>query len=75
MKGSEEMSEMPKIRVIGTDEAVKILAEHGMTTTRGKLGLGLQQGVYPFGVAIKMSEWCYEIYYNMLMKWIEERAC
>lgn len=61
------------IRVIGTKEACRILAEHGMSTTPAKLGLGLQQRVYPFGVAIQMSEWCYEIYENLLMQWIKER--
>ena len=63
----------PKIRVIGTKEACKILSEHGMSTTPLKLGLGLQQRVYPFGVAIKMQEWCYEIYENLLLMWIKER--
>lgn len=69
------MNEIPKIRVIGTREAAKILADHGMSTTPNKIGLGLQQKVYPFGVAIKMSEWVYEIYENLLMQWIKEREC
>lgn len=61
------------IRVIGTKEACRILAEHGMTTTPQKIGLGLQQRVYPFGVAIKMQEWVYEIYETLLREWIRER--
>ena len=72
MKEGSRM-EIPKIRVIGTKEACRILGEHGMSTTPNKIGLGLQQGVYPFGVAIKMTEWSYEIYENLLMKWIKER--
>lgn len=68
------MNNTPKIRVINTRRACEILAEHGMKTDPMKLGLGLQQRVYPFGVAIQMKNWVYEIYENLLMKWIEERA-
>ena len=39
-----------------------------------KLGLGLQQRVYPFGVAIEAGRWIYEIYLNLLLKWIKERT-
>ena len=37
-------------------------------------GIGLQQGVYSFGVAIKSTQWIYEIYDTLLYKWIEERS-
>ncbi len=69
------MAEMiPKIRVITVKRACEILEEHGMKTDPGKLGLGLQQRVYPFGVAIQSGRWIYEIYENLLMDWIRERA-
>lgn len=61
------------INVISTKRACEILKEHGMDTNPLKLGLGLQQRVYPFGVAIKSHQWIYEIYDTLLMKWIEER--
>lgn len=64
----------PQIKVISTKQACKILAEHGLQTDPNKLGLGLQQGVYPFGVAIKSTRWIYEIYYHLLIEWIRERA-
>lgn len=67
------MPDIPKIRVINTKRACEILEEHGMKTDQNKLGLGLQQQVYPFGVAIKMGRWVYEIYEHLLMQWIEER--
>lgn len=67
----EEMK--PKIKVISVKRACEILAEHGMKTDPQKLGLGLQQKVYDFGVAIHMTQWAYEIYENLLMKWIKER--
>lgn len=65
---------MSTIKVISMKEACKILGEHGLRTDPQKLGLGLQQKVYPFGVAIKSTNWIYEIYLNLLLKWIEERS-
>lgn len=68
------MPEVPQINVISTKRACEILAEHGLSTTPLKLGLGLQQKVYPFGVAIKSHQWIYEIYENLLRTWIAERT-
>lgn len=70
-----ELVEMkPRIRVITAKRACEILAEHGMKTDPQKLGLGLQQRVYPFGVAIQGGRWIYEIYEHKLMEWIRETA-
>ncbi len=66
--------DVPQIKVISTQRAVEILKEHGMSTDPQKIGLGLQQKVYPFGVAIHDNRWMYEIYENLLMKWIAERS-
>lgn len=67
--------EIPQIKVISTKEACKILDEHGLKTDPQRLGLGLQQKVYPFGIAIKgTGRWIYEIYLNLLLKWISERS-
>lgn len=68
------MADLPKINVITTKRACEILAEHGMKTDPNKLGLGLQQRVYPFGVAIQAGRWIYEIYEHQLIKWINEVA-
>ena len=66
---------MPEqIKVISTKEACRILAEYGLKTDPQTLGLGLQQRVYPFGVAIEAGRWIYEIYLNLLLKWIKERT-
>lgn len=74
-KEGEGMAEMvPQIRVITMKRACEILAEHGLKTDPNKLGLGLQQRVYPFGVAIQAGRWIYEVYEHQLLKWIEERA-
>lgn len=61
------------MKVISINEACRILAEHGFKVSPAHLGAGLQQKVYPFGVAIKMTQWVYEIYDVLLMKWIRER--
>lgn len=74
MKGADIMADLPKINVITTKRACEILAEHGMKTDPNKLGLGLQQRVYPFGVAIQAGRWIYEIYEHQLIKWINEVA-
>ena len=68
------MSDFPQIKIISTKRACEILEKHGMKTNENKLGLGLQQKVYPFGVAIKSKVWIYEIYENLLLQWIAERA-
>lgn len=70
----QEMPDMPQIKVISTKRACEILAEYGMDTNPNKLGLGLQQKIYPFGVAIKATIWIYEIYERKLLEWIMERA-
>ncbi len=69
-----EMADTPQIRVINTKRACEILADHGMKTDPNKIGLGLQQKVYPFGVAIHDKRWIYEIYENLLLDWISERS-
>ena len=62
------------LKIISVQQACKILAEHGFSVSPTHLGLGLQQGVYPFGVAIKSQQWIYEIYDVLLRKWIAERS-
>ena len=61
------------MKVITIQQACKVLKEHGFSVSPAHLRAGLQQRVYPFGVAIKMTEWVYEIYSTLLDKWIAER--
>lgn len=63
-----------QIKILSTKQACDILKRCGLHTDPQKLGLGLQQGVYPFGIAIKDKHWTYEIYENLLIKWIKERS-
>ena len=46
----------------------------GFNTNVNRLNAGLRQGVYPFGCAIKLNEYVYEIYSTLLDKWIAERS-
>lgn len=63
------------IKVIKPEEAAEILKKHGYkSATPVKIRQGLIQGVFPFGNAIQMSSnVVYDIYYELLMKWIKER--
>lgn len=61
------------MKVITVQSACKILGEHGFSVSPAHLGAGLRQRVYPFGVAIKMKDWTYEIYEASLLRWIKER--
>lgn len=63
------------VKCLKMEEAVRILRDNGIDTNATKLGLGLQQKVYPFGVAIKKTVWIYEIYDVLLRRWIKERSC
>ena len=65
---------MIMVKCLKMTEAVKILRENGIETNATRLGLGLQQRVFPFGVAIKNHDWIYEIYEVPLRKWIKERS-
>jgi len=60
--------------ILSLNQTCEILKAHGMKAYPEKIGAGLQQGVYPFGVAIKMKEWTYDIYKPLLEKWIKERS-
>ena len=69
---------MKLMKILTVNEACRILTEHGFSVSPAHLGAhlgaGLQQGVYPFGVAIQMKQWVYEIYDTLLYKWIDERS-
>ena len=64
------------ITILTTKAACERLAENGLKTNPQKLGLGLEQRVYPFGVAIRGAggHMIYEIYSTLLDKWIAERS-
>ena len=63
------------IEVIKPEQASEILKAHGYkSATPIKIRQGLIQGLFPFGQAIQMSSnTVYDIYLELLMKWIAER--
>ena len=65
---------MKMMKILTITEACRILTEHGFSVSPAQLGLGVQQGVYSFGVAIKSQQWIYEIYDVLLYRWIDERS-
>lgn len=65
---------MNEIKVLSTRQACEMLNAAGVPIDPQKLGLGLQQRVFPFGIAIKSREWSYQIYDRQLREWIEERT-
>ena len=65
---------MKMMKILTITEACRILTEHGFSVSPAHLGLGLQQNVYSFGVAIKSQQWIYEIYDVLLYRWIDERS-
>lgn len=62
------------LNVISTRAAAERLEQAGFHTNQRRIEAGLRQGVYPFGVAIKLKEYVYEIYSTLLEKWIAERS-
>lgn len=62
------------MRVIKPPEAVAILKQSGYKDiNERKLQAGLRQRLFPFGRAIKLDKWVYDIDLHILMQWIEER--
>ena len=63
------------IKVIKAEQAAEILKEHGYSSANAvKIKMGLEQGVFPFGQAIRMQgKTVYDIYENLLLRWIKER--
>ncbi len=41
-----------------------------MNTNPRFIRYGLQQGVFPFGFAVKLKQWAYVIYEDKLLQWI-----
>lgn len=64
---------MKEIKVLSTRQACEMLNAAGVPIDPQKLGLGLQQRVFPFGIAIKAANWTYQIYERQLREWIAER--
>lgn len=67
---------MKQIPTMTPEQAANRLRELGMRTSPARIRQGIRDGVYPFGVAIRVSDRRieYEIYGKQLDDWIEQRA-
>ena len=65
-----------EIETITLQELSVLLRSLGMKVSEPVLGSGLEQGRYPFGVAINTDKGGrrYEIYKRLVDEWIRERA-
>lgn len=62
-------------KIISAKQAVERLNAAGFSDVNyNRLCAGLRQGLYSFGIAIKLSDYVYEIYPTLLDKWIAERS-
>lgn len=66
---------MRKIETLTPEKAAVYLRNMGLSTTAETLRQGISQGVYPFGVAIRLEKSVvYQIFLRQLDDWISERA-
>ena len=62
------------IKTLTVKEAAAELRKHGMAISDLSLAAGLEQGVYPFGVCIRMERSrVFQIFPVLLRQWIAER--
>lgn len=69
-----ELMEQKKIETLTVKEAVDELRMLGMNISVDRMKAGLNQGVFPFGVCIKMKNFEFEIYRVPFDKWVQERV-
>lgn len=62
------------IETMSAAQAAEVLRAEGMRISPGKIRLGVEQGVYPFGDSVRMEKGpeC-TIYTSLLERWIAER--
>ena len=65
---------MTKLRTLNVNETVQRLREHGLSIGPEVLELGIQQGVFPFGVCVQKVQRKFFIFEKLLDSWIAERA-
>ena len=66
--------DQPRIETLTVKEAVEELRMLGMSITPDRLRAGINQGVFPFGICIKMKDYEFEIYRVPFEKWKSERV-
>jgi len=64
---------MPQIETMTLNELCALLRSYGLSTSEAKLGDGIEQGKYPFGICIHQTKRQFEIYRRLVDEWISER--
>ena len=64
------------VETLTLNELTAMFRRVGIATSETKLGDGIEQGQYPFGICIKSSKGSrqFEIYARLVYQWLEERA-
>ena len=65
---------MTTIKTLNVNEAVARLRENGIAIGPEVLSLGIEQGVFPFGVCVRNVKRNFFIFEKLLNEWIAERA-
>lgn len=62
------------IKTMTLQECMEHLRAHGLSISQDTLSNGIEQGVYPFGLCvIGWQRRVFQIFTNLLDKWIAER--
>lgn len=67
---------MPNIivKTMNVEEAADLMRQAGIRTSAERVRMGIQQGVYPWGDAVKMGTMSHIVYTKLFWKWMEERG-
>lgn len=62
------------IKTMSLQECMEHLRVHGLSISQDTLANGIEQGVYPFGLCVAGEKRrVFQIFSNLLDKWIAER--
>ena len=68
---------MPRIETMTPCELAVRMRQLGLPTSNDRLAAGIEAGVYPFAICIRIPESkhrIFEIYTKLFDKWVAERA-
>ena len=68
---------MPRIETMTLCELAVRMRQLGLPTSNDRLSAGIEAGVYPFAICIRIPESkhrIFEIYTKLFDKWVAERA-
>ena len=63
-----------QVETLTLNELTVLFRSFGIQTSETKLGDGIEQGAYPFGVCIRGQKRQFEIYRRKVEEWLSERV-